>query len=213
MNLISKLIDTGNYLQQRRLAWGNSGNMSARYSEDSMIMTGSGTNMGDLTEDDFVRVNIDSQKWEGTKWPSKEIPMHRSIYLSRSDANVIIHASPFWSTLIACSEQKIDSKLFIESMYYLQAISYVDYFHPGSTELGKGVARAGEEANVIFLKNHGVIVFDDSFEEAKMRIETLELACKMVVLSKASSIPLSVLSEETAQDFVENSVYKRGGKK
>lgn len=208
MDIRSKLIRIGSYLLQNNLAWGNSGNMSARYSENHMIMTGSGTDMGDLSSDDFVLVDIASQKWEGTKKPSKEIPMHRAIYLNRPDANVILHASPIWSTLIACSEQTVESRLFIESMYYLESISEVDYFHPGSTALGEGVARAAEKANVIFLKNHGIIVFDESIEEAKMRIETLEFTCKMIVKARAANIPLSVLSDETARDFINNSGYK-----
>lgn len=62
-----------------------------------MIITGSGTNMGELSEGDFVLVDIETQEWEGTNKPSKEIPMHRAIYRNRSDANVIIHASSFWS--------------------------------------------------------------------------------------------------------------------
>lgn len=208
MDIKSKLLGTGNALLQKKLAWGYSGNMSARFGENQMLITGSGTNIGDLSEGDFVLVNIETQEWEGVKKPSKEIPMHREIYLNRRDANVIIHASPFWSTLIACSEQTIESKLFIESMYYLEKMEVVDYFHPGSIDLGEGVGKAAKKANVILLKNHGVIVFDDSVEEALMRLETLEYTCRMIVMARASNITLCGLSEETVRDFLGNSGYK-----
>lgn len=61
-------------------------------------------------------------------------------------------------------------------MYYLEKMEVVDYFNPGSIALGDVVGKAAKKANVIFLKNHGVIVFDDSVEEASMRLETLEYA-------------------------------------
>ena len=211
MDIESKIIHTGNELLQKHLTWGNSGNMSVRNNENQMIITGSGTNMGSLTEGDCVLVNIETQEWEGTRKPSKEIPMHRAIYRNRPDANVVIHASPFWSTLVACSEQTIESKLFIESMYYLEKIEEVAYFHPGSAALGEEVGKAAKKANVLFLKNHGIIVFDDSVEEAVMRLETLEFTCRMMVMAKASGVAFSVLSEEVVEDFLENSGYK--GKK
>lgn len=204
----SQLVRTGKYLLDHALAWGNSGNMSARYDEEQMIMTASGTKIGELSIDDFATVTIDSGKWTGDKKPSKEIPMHRAIYMNRPDAQVILHASPFWSTMLACSDKLIESKLFVESMYYLKDIQAVEYFHPGSAELGEGVGKAAVKANVIILKNHGVIVFDDSIEEAKMRIETLEFTSKMLVMSEASNIPLKLLGEGRVKDFLENSGYK-----
>ncbi|WP_080872598.1 class II aldolase/adducin family protein [Oceanobacillus timonensis] len=208
MNIKSKLLHTGNELLQKQLTWGNSGNISARNDKENMIITASGTNMGQLSEDDFAFVHIETQEWEGTKKPSKEIPMHRAIYMNRPDANVIIHASPFWSTLIACSEQTMESKLFIESMYYLEKIEEVPYFHPGSAALGEEVGEAAKKANVLILKNHGVIVLDDSVEEAVMRLETLEFTCRMAIMAKGSGIPLSVLTDEIAEDFLANSGYK-----
>ncbi|MFD1067651.1 class II aldolase/adducin family protein [Oceanobacillus locisalsi] len=212
MNIKSKLLYTGNELLQKQLTWGNSGNISARNNKDNMIITASGTNMGQLSKDDFAFVHIETQEWEGVKKPSKEIPMHRAIYMNRPDANVIIHASPFWSTLLACSEQTIASKLFIESMYYLEKIEEVAYFHPGSEALGEEVGKAAKAANVLLLKNHGVIVFDESVEEAAMRLETLEFTSQMMVTAKASGIGLSLLADEVVEDFLENSGYKKRGK-
>ncbi|GIO23462.1 class II aldolase/adducin family protein [Oceanobacillus sp. J11TS1] len=115
-------------------------------------------------------------------------------------------------TFIACSEQTIELKLFIESKYYLKKTEEVAYFHPSSTALGGGVEEAAKEANVLFLKNHGVIVFDDSVEEAVMRLETLEFTCRMMVMAKGSGIALSVLSDGMARDFLENSGDKKRAK-
>lgn len=62
------------------------------------------------------------------------------------------------------------------------------------------------------MKNHGIIVFDDSVEEAVMRLETLEFTCRMMVMAKASGVALSVLPEEVVEDFLENSGYKKRDK-
>lgn len=202
------LIEIGKYVMDKNLAWGNSGNMSARVDHDSMVMTASGTYMGELTEEDIVKVNIATGHWEGEKKPSKEIPMHKAIYTVRDEANVVLHSSPFWSTLLACSDVPLYSNLFIESMYYLKDIEYVDYFHPGSDQLGEAVGEKAQKSNVIILKNHGVIVFDDSFKEAKMRLETLELTCKMIITAMSAKVNFDSLNQETVTDFLQNSGYK-----
>jgi|HigsolmetaAR204D_1030405.scaffolds.fasta_scaffold01470_3 Ribulose-5-phosphate 4-epimerase and related epimerases and aldolases len=206
------LIQTGRYLMDRELVWGNSGNMSARIDEQRMLITASGTYMGSLSQDDFVAVDIQSEKWVGTRKPSKEIPMHTAIYTKRPDVNVILHSSPFWATLVACSDFSIHSELFVESMYYLERIAYVDYFHPGSNALGMAVEEKAEHANIIFLKNHGILVCDDSFQEARMRLETLEMVCRMLVLARSAKIELNLLDHDVVQDFLKNSGYKSGKK-
>lgn len=209
MSIKEHLIEVGKFMMDKELAWGNSGNISARNrNKDFMIMSGSGTYMGDLNRDDLVEVNIKTGEWQGSKRPSKEIPMHKSIYTARDDAQVILHSSPFWSTLAACSDVSITSHLFIESMYYLKEIEYVDYYHPGSELLGKEIGEKAKNANVIMLRNHGIVVFDKNFYEAKMRLETLELTIKMIIVSKASDVTLTKLSEDTVRDFLENSGYK-----
>ncbi|WP_282705090.1 class II aldolase/adducin family protein [Paenibacillus riograndensis] len=202
-------MDVGQYMMHYGLAWGNSGNISSRVDADSMLITGSGTYMGHLEDGDLVRVNISSGEYDAAgKRPSKEIPMHAAIYEARPDAGFIIHASPFWTTLAACSDLQIESKLFVESMYYAERIAYVDYYHPGSRELGEAVREKAKEANVIILKNHGIIVFDSSMKEARMGLETIEMTCRMAATMQMTGLTPTVLKPETQQDFLQHSGYK-----
>lgn len=203
----TKMNQIGTYLLNNELTWGNSGNLSARVNEKSMVITASGTKLGELKDEDWVSVDIHSGEWQGARKPSKEVPMHTAIYQERPDINVVIHASPFYSTLIACSNEDVISELFIESMYYLEDVSFVEYHHPGSQALGDAVKQKAL-ADVIMLKNHGVIVYDESIAEAITRLETLEFACKMIVTAKASNIPLNKLDAPIVHDFLHHSGYK-----
>lgn len=126
----------------RTLAWGTSGNVSARLGAERMLVSASGTALGAMGEGDFVTVRLADGAWEGAREPSKEVPMHRAIYLARADAQVVLHSSPHYTTLIACSEETISAELFIETMYYSERIAWVDYAHPGSAKLGESVGRA-----------------------------------------------------------------------
>ncbi|WP_040977988.1 class II aldolase/adducin family protein [Oceanobacillus jeddahense] len=205
---MGSLTELGKYLKNAELAWGTSGNLSKRLSREEMIITASGTLMDHLKEDDFVITNIFTGDSKGAKKASKETPMHSGIYQQREDANVVIHSSPFYTTLLACSDLKLYSSLFIETMYYLENITYIDYYHPGTIELGEAIKKKSKDANIIIMKNHGVVVFDESIQEARMRLETLEMACRMIVKSQEAGITLNYLPSDIVKSFLEESRYK-----
>ncbi|RSL33156.1 class II aldolase/adducin family protein [Salibacterium salarium] len=203
------LIDTGKYLVDSGLAWGTSGNLSLRTNDELMLVTGSGTKLSNLEKDDFVVFDVYTGKKSGERKASKETPMHSGIYKNRKDVKAILHSSPFYTTLFSCSDEiSIMSELFIETMYYLENVTYVDYYHPGSYELGDAVAEQSLNANIIMMKNHGVIVFDDSMSEAVMRLETLEMACRMIIEAKKAGVQLTRIPDKVVEDFLENSLYK-----
>jgi L-fuculose-phosphate aldolase len=202
------LIEAGRTMLVNGLAWGTSGNFSARLGANTMILSASGTALGAMRPGDFVTVRVSDGHWEGVRKPSKELPMHRAIYSQRADAGVVLHSSPHYTTLIACSGETIPSELFIETMYYLERIGWVDYSHPGSEELGESVGRAAASAEVIMMRNHGVILFDKTGEEALLRLQTLEMTCKMLVDARAAGIALKKLPEHIVHDFLHNGRYK-----
>lgn len=207
-DLEQRLISAGRAMMANELAWGTSGNISARVDADMMLVSASGTALGAMQAGDFVRVRVSDGSYEGARRPSKEVPMHRGIYLARDDARVVLHSSPHYTTLLACSEEPIPSELFIETMYYLERIAWVDYAHPGSTELGASVQHAAASAEVIMMRNHGVILFDHSFEEALLRLRTLEMTCRMIVEAKAAGIALRRIPAATVREFLHGGRYR-----
>jgi ribulose-5-phosphate 4-epimerase/fuculose-1-phosphate aldolase len=191
-----------------QLAWGTSGNISVRIDTEHMFITASGTFMGDLSQEDFVKYNILSGLYEGARKASKETAMHSGIYQRRQDVGAILHSSPFYTTLVASSNEPILSNLFIETMYYLENVAYVDYFHPGTKELGEAVAEQSSKANIVIMRNHGVTVFDDTVSEALMRLETLEMACRMIITAKSAGIQFNKIPTHVVSSFLEESRYK-----
>ena len=208
-NIRSDLQDTGKYMMNYDLAWGNAGNISARTDNDSYLITASGTFLGELQPDDLVECDLlGGTLRTDEKKPSKETPMHRAIYQSRPDIRAVLHSSPFYSTMVACSSIKIPTNWFVESMYYLEKVERVSYFHPGSLELGEAVREKAKSANILLLENHGVLVYDMSIQEARMALQTLEMACKMLIISQASYLNMNGIPSMTEREFLDNAAYK-----
>ncbi len=206
---IVQLQAAGRYMLEHELAWGNAGNLSARVGTNRYVITASGTRLGELADDDFVECDLGqaAASVEGRK-PSKERPMHEAVYLERPEINAVLHASPFYSTLLACSDVAVPANWFVESMYYLERVARVRYRHPGSAELGDAVREQAAQANVLLLDNHGVLVYDTSAREASMALHTLEMTCRMWLTAQSAGLSPRGLAPEVVEDFLVRAGYK-----
>lgn len=199
----------GKWMIAQGLTWGNAGNISARSAPDSFLITASGTRLGELEPDDLVEVPIARDSAANSmRKPAKDTAMHRAIYTARPEINVVLHAEPLHSTLIACTDLDIPVNWFVSGMYYLERVARVPYHHPGSDALGVAVEEKAHEANMLLLENHGALVYDTSLKEAIMGLETLEFACKMLLLARSAALTIGGLPSQTVTDFLENSGYK-----
>lgn len=203
----AELCRAGQQMFANQLAWGNAGNISARVIGDRYLISASGTQLGDLSAEDLVECQIGQAGFEGRK-PSKERPMHEAIYAERPEIGAVLHASPFYSTLLACTAEAPPASLFVESMYYLERVAGVPYYHPGSQALGQAVRAQARNANVLLLENHGVLVYDISVREALLALQTLEFASRMWLAARSAGVELRGLSPSTVQEFLTQAGYK-----
>jgi ribulose-5-phosphate 4-epimerase/fuculose-1-phosphate aldolase len=199
----------GCWMIAQGLTWGNAGNISARTTPDAFLITASGMRLGELAPDDLVEVPVTRDAIATlTRKPSKELPMHRAVYAARPEINVVLHAEPLHSTLVACTDLEIPANWFISGMYYLERVARVPYAHPGSEALGAAVEEKARMANVLLLEHHGVLVYDTTMKEAMMGLETLEVTCKMMLLARSAGLDIAGLPPHIVTDFLDNAGYK-----
>jgi 3-dehydro-4-phosphotetronate decarboxylase len=197
-----ELIIFGKALADRGLVWGHSGNISARVNADTFLVTAGGADLSFLMDDDVISCSIGSDGYEGLRTPSREAGLHRNIYCNCDDASVVIHSQPFYCTLVACSDVEIKTDLLPEAMAYLGQVARVPYYHAGSVELADAVAVKASDSSVLLLANHGVVCWGKTLGEALIATETLELLCRMIVISRAGDIEMNYLGNAVMSDFV-----------
>lgn len=205
---IRALIDAGKWIAEKNMTWGSAGNMSIRLDENQVLITASGTRFDSLTEDSFTLYNLADNTWSGGK-PSKELPVHLAVYRNAPWAGAVVHASPFHTTLAASTTLEVRNDLFVENMYYLQRMARIPYAHPGSKELTAFVDGVAARANVILMKNHGVILYDTTMQEACAGLEVLENTCRMCLEAARAGIEMTPVAKDTVQDFLLNSGYRK----
>ncbi|MBP3239076.1 MAG: class II aldolase/adducin family protein [Oribacterium sp.] len=202
-----QIIETGKWIMAKGLTWGTSGNISVR-DGDKVYVTASGTVLGDLHEDDISIVNIEGVLLDGKK-PSKETGMHLEVYRKCPDVNAVLHASPFWTTFAACTDIRIKTNLFIESMYYDEELLHIPYFHAGSKELAEAVSEVADKTHVILMDHHGVLVYDRNLGECRSALEVTDNVCHMNIVARSSGINLTEVPGDVVKDFLEGGYYKK----
>jgi L-fuculose-phosphate aldolase len=201
-----QLCELGHYLGERGLAWGTSGNISLRLDEQRFLISASGAWLGKLTPEQTALCFLHEERFVGAK-PSVETPMHRAIYRTRPEAQVVVHVSPPYTTLIACSSLEVPTDLNIENIFYVGRVARVPYIHPGTRQLADAVGEAAREHETILLSNHGVVTFHRSIPDVLMRVESFEMSCRLIVMAHMANVPLNHLPPDWVEEL--RSGYQR----
>ncbi|MGE5197496.1 MAG: class II aldolase/adducin family protein [Deltaproteobacteria bacterium] len=175
------IIDIGKKLYALRLVVARSGNLSARIDQSHILITASGTSLGNLNSADIIKVDISKGVDTKEQNVSSEFPLHRAVY-KNFPAKVIIHCHPSLINgyFAVCSDIK---PLTFETKFYLGRIPVVSQDTPTVTNL-EPVMEALKTSNLTVIKNHGVISVGDNFDQALYLIEALEEAIKTAALAR-----------------------------
>lgn len=178
--VMEELIAVGKKVVERGLAVGSGGNLSFRApGTDIFFVTGTGTQLDQLSPSSFAQVNLKGEHLDGIK-PSSEFRVHLESYKVRSDIDVCIHLHPQASVLTAALDLDIRF-LTIDHVYYVRKVTRIPWIRSGTQEIADATALAAKETNVIILENHGCVVLAPSVQLGFARVLNLEEASELTL--------------------------------
>ncbi len=176
-----RMVQVGKRIYSTGLAVAKSGNISARLDDETMLITATGTFLGDLGHADIVSVDIETGKTSADKRPSSELPLHSLVY-KNFPAKIVIHChAPLINGYFAVNASL--KALTFETKFYLGEVPVVEQDTPTVTK-PELVVEALKNNNLAVLKNHGVVAIGDTFEDALALIEALEEAVRVAAVAR-----------------------------
>lgn len=175
----------GRSLFERGLTPGSSGNISVRLDDGGWLVTPTNASLGFLDPARISRLDANHRLTSGDA-PTKEIPLHRALYDTRSSARAVVHLHSTHSVAVSMLPE-IDPRAALPPMtpYYLMRCgptALVPYHRPGDPAVADAIkGLAGKYASVL-LANHGPVVAGDSLEGAVFATEELEETAKLYLL-------------------------------
>ena len=179
-SIMSELIEVGKNVVERGLAVGSGGNLSFRAPGTAIFfITGTGTQLDQLTPSSFAQVNLDGEHLDGIK-PSSEFRVHLESYKTRADIDVCIHLHPQASVLTAALDLPIRF-LTIDHVYYVRKVTRIPWIRSGTQEIADATASAVKDSNVLILENHGCVVLAPTVQLGYARVLNLEEASELTL--------------------------------
>lgn len=179
-----EMIKYGKLAGEKNFTPGMSGNFSARYDGDKVLITASGSANGYLKEDDFTLIDYDCNILDGGRKPSSEKLVHIEFYKMRPDINYILHVhSPFLSSF-ASSGKALDEPIMAENVFYFGHIPLAEYGLPSSRDLVEKTAKYFKDFDAVLMANHGFIVGSSTIEDAFLKLELAESYAQVVLNTK-----------------------------
>jgi L-fuculose-phosphate aldolase len=185
-------------IYEKNLCVGGEGNISVRISAEKILVTPSGSCLGDLESDDFVGVNMRGDCLDQlSSAPSSETKMHLEVYKRRMDVNAIVHCHPRNALVYAICHEKLPWKTHPEVVAFLGEIPTIPYGRPSTIELAVMVAEAlpkGYYAGL--MENHGTITLGNDLKNAYRRAEVLDEFAYICILAKLFGGPVPIPEED-----------------
>lgn len=181
-------------MQEEQLIARTWGNVSARISENSFLITPSGMSYDDMTLDDLVLVTVnsahktktDSKADSSIKKPSSEKGMHAEIYGQRPECRFIIHTHQTNASALSILGEDLVLKDYMQEEYtgiLGSVIPCARYGLSSTKRLAKNVASAAKrnpDSKAVLMRYHGAVLMGHDAEEAMRAAIALEDVCENI---------------------------------
>ncbi|WP_029057261.1 3-oxo-tetronate 4-phosphate decarboxylase [Stappia stellulata] len=174
-------------LFDRGLTPGSSGNISARMSDGTVLVTPTGSSMGFLDPARISHLSADMVHLGGDL-PTKEIPLHSAFYDTRKPTGAVVHLhsthSVALSMLTDTDPDDVLPPLTPYSIMKLGKVKLLPFFLPGDPAMGDAVRGLAGQRSAVLLANHGPVVAAKDLSAAVFAMEELEETAKLAILTR-----------------------------
>ena len=172
-------------LFERGLTAGSSGNISLRLPDGGWLMTPTNASLGFLDPARLSRLDAQGKLLSGDA-PSKEIPLHRALYETRSKAGAIVHLHSVHSVAVSMLPE-IDAADVLPPLtaYYVMrvgATALLPYYRPGDPAVAGAIRGLAGRYSSVLLANHGPVVAGATLEAAMFATEELEETARLYLM-------------------------------
>lgn len=198
---IAKFIEQAHRVGKERLQLCSSGNLSWRVEGNTALVSGTGSWLPRLAEENVAVCDISTGlRIDGPK-PSMESVFHLGVLRERKDMNVVLHFQSEYATIVSCMKNKPENFNVVAEVpcYCGREIPVIPYFRPGSKELADAVTNALREHDCVLMSKHGQAVCGKDFDDAFQKAVFFEFACGIIV--RAGEGNYQTLSDEEIRDL------------
>ena len=194
------LIDTARKMEKYGLIRTSGGNVSLRVKEDLILVTPTAMDYDTMLTDDIVCVDLKGNIVEGKRRPTSDLKAILYIMNHMPEVKALIHTHQ--SSAVALSlvvdELPVISTTMVEEVK--GKVNVAPFTISSDEGMGIETCRYASGSLCVILKNHGVMAYGKSLDQAFSAALYLEESCETYLKVLASGLPISVLNEEQIKE-------------
>jgi L-fuculose-phosphate aldolase len=181
------IVEFGLRMQDERLAYWTSGNLSVRVAGEPDLVALSPTDVPyesvELEEVPLVR--LDGTLVDGARPPTSELPLHTLLYQRRPEIGAVVHTHSPAAMAMAGLDWTLPAFLTGLVMAAGGAVACAPYARPGSPELADAVEGALAGRGACFLRHHGLLALGATLPRAFQAATVVEGAADAYLRARA----------------------------
>ena len=177
--------------------------------DDRFLINPLGLHFSEVSASSLALVSVEGEKISGTA-PPTGIGIHSPIHRLCPQARVVLHTHQPWTTALAMHEELQLAPISQTSLQFTDRVVY-DERYEGLADLDEGerLAKALGQAEVMFLRHHGILVAGTELGVAMDDLYMLEKAAQLQVLASGLGTPSRIRDEtigRTRDQFAEGRI-------
>lgn len=187
---------------RKGLVEGTAGNISARQSDGTIVITPSSVDYGDMRLDDLVVIDPDGETVsakEGRSASSEKL-LHLACYKAFDDVGSVIHSHPVHATMFAVTHQDIPACIDEFSIYVGGDVHCTGYAASGTPDVGEAAVKALEGRGAALIANHGMVAVGPTPDKALHITALVERSAHIVWGARVLGAPIP-LPDKVNENF------------
>jgi ribulose-5-phosphate 4-epimerase/fuculose-1-phosphate aldolase len=177
--------------------------------DDRFLINPLGLHFSEVTASSLAVVSVEGERISGTA-PPTGIGIHSPIHRLCPQASVVLHTHQPWTTALAMHKELELAPISQTSLQFTGRVVY-DERYEGLADLDEGerLAKVLGDAEVMFLRHHGILVAGPELGVAMDDLYMLEKAAQLQVLATGLGTPTRIgdeTIERTREQFSEGRI-------
>ncbi|MBL8857677.1 MAG: class II aldolase/adducin family protein [Planctomycetes bacterium] len=172
---------------------GADGNISARMSDGTVLITPAGAMKGFLSPEHMAHVDMQGRVLDNGPKCSTETGIHLVSYMERPEMRAVLHCHPPHAVALTIAGIDLQTPVIPEIIVTIGGIPTAPYGTPGTEELPESIRAIVKCSDTLVMQNHGSVTLGTNLLDAFKKLDMLEHTAKILWLAhsigKVNALP------------------------
>jgi L-fuculose-phosphate aldolase len=177
------ICNIGSLCYNRNYIVGADGNISARMSDGTILITPAGAMKGFLEPRQLAHIDMRGKTVDNGPRASTEVGIHLTVYEERPEMKAVVHAHPPHAVAMTIAGIDLQAPFIPEIIVTIGGIPTAGFGTPGTPELADSIRAIVKCSDTLVMTNHGSVTIGLNLMDAYKKLDMVEHTARILWLA------------------------------